>query len=435
MGRCRCDRCPDWDATLAVPAGRNHSAATWMARHGAGHTHANGWPDAICTATGCGGPFDCTGIVSTNPADKCCKIVNGLCAIDTPLILCGKCVKVDCCKGDNGRGVAFVCAASTFADALDVLFVDEAMKLALERAMGTLGRRRIPLVATHQALYTLLYRRVAAAAADPASAAIIDELVPPQLCPRILQHLRDLESVSLLRILFVTSKCAAGDLVALKPGSAHFLLLSALAQGGAGVYDMTLRVGPCRRTTGASHGGCRHLSPAELWVGKLAVAVMLSALKRVADVHAVTCCAEGAGAELGVYMPHYRYTLSTVGATWTVVGPLYQLARSRMLMEWVQQADGHADTSYASVVERLVPVLRERYASVAEYTEAQSTDAWEQCKDQKYWRPMSLDESYDVQVVRQLQSSEARNKKRLKTVDGDARRALTQKSAQFSLLF
>ena len=406
------------------PGGRHHNLLWYLVQVMMANWHAL-MPDVVCSATGCGGPVDCTGTNGTlaeRARDNCLKDKLGLHAHDVPL-LCSSCT----IPIENGNSVAFRSVATAFADAVKLLVAGPG-KRKLKQAMD--GLRGLSLAETQKQLYELIFEHVAACARTPGEAALIRKHPVPQISEAVLRQLRMLELAGIVRALFITSKCAAGSAIAMMTHTQHSAFLGALASGGVFMFDFALRVGPCRRKSGAhTFGKCCDFSPAETWVGNQARAVLLEALKRVATgpVREVWCF--GSDGDLGPKVPHYRYTLATIGDGKPDVR-LYKLARSRMLMQWVAEADGHDRASYSDVFSRLIPEQRDRFATVQAYEDAQGGADWEACEDEMYSMPMSLDTNPVLQRARQLLATPVRNANFQATPEGQAHLAKQQRTMQ-----
>jgi hypothetical protein len=264
-------------------------------------------------------------------------------------------------------------------------------------------------------LFCTVYEHVSAFAPTRRRAAIRGHM-PAGTCPNVLRLLDEAEAAGIMHVILVTSKCAAGDVVACKPGSVHYSFLSMLMQvaGALGVsvfvWDIASRLGPCRRQKAKrahARGGCAELTVAELWLDDLGRRAMLLAFQNVAQgtVKSVICWGRERWEEHGfvLRLPHYRFLFQTVGSSGREF-LLYRLARTQHLLSWLCALVGSlavAPSVFAYALECLPAVVRVRYARNHEF-EGATAAQWEEANDlaSKYTMPTTLDTSPEAQAAR-----------------------------------
>jgi len=349
-----------------------------------------------------------------------------------------------CCKWTTGHEAASVKLAEGFAAAVGALRASTSAWTQLTHKLNDVvvtaeqgPRTGHGLAQAQRALVTVIYEGVAQRA-PPAMAKLIRAHPPPQSCPAVLGWLKD---EGIRHILYISSKCAAGDAVANKPGTAHAGLLAALSglAGGVLVWDIAWRIGPCRRE--GARGSCKNLNPAELDLGALVHSCILRVMRHIVgpegEVRSAVCWHQRGLCPTepfeGPRLTHYRFTLTTHGVG-RADGILFMLARARHLIGWARAAIRSSQsglvkdsTLYEAVLPLLPTKLRDRYPTVEEYEEA-TRPQWRQSMLPKYAMPHTLDVTPSVQRARQVQATHARNTNFAATEAGQTSRAKSQQA-------
>ena len=401
--------CDDWGGTGCTAV---RSGAWWQAQILAGNMGPSGNAnDAMCNTCG-NGNIDCSGCVAHFMADHA----------EDPL-QCFECEHRErgCCQWTAGYDDAWVSMADAFSEALTCLYNDKDARQRLagaiaaipDRALTEGGASKQTLSTAQRLLFCTVYEHVSLFAAGSHKSAIRRH-VPAGTCPNVLRLLDEAEAAGIIHVMLVTSKCAAGDVVACKPGSVHHTFLSMLMAVATKlgicvlVWDIASRLGPCRRQKakpGHARGGCAELTAAELWLDDIGRGVMLEAFKSVAkgNVQSVICWGRKGWEKLGyaLRLPHYRFLFQTIGSRGHEF-LLYRLARTQHLVSWLCALIGnriaYAPSVYEYALGRLPHTVRMRYARPTECMAA-TAEQWDKAMDPagNYSWPMSLDTSSKAQ--------------------------------------
>jgi len=329
---------------------------------------------------------------------------------------CAHC-EAGCCRGAQGYEPEWVDLADAFSSTVTKLYADSTAKNLLKNAIAAIPTKALQhrhrqqntaLSTAWQLLYETVYEHVANYAVRHLGQAIAEKIrshPPAQTCPNVLRPLNDAEAAGICNVLLVTSKCAAGDIVARKPGSKHYAFLSMLEGVAAAlgfcllVWDMASRLGPCCRQKTSERGGCANLTAAELELEADAHAAMLKVFEAVAEgsVRSIRCWKHTGGdaARFACWVTHYRYLFNPMG--YLLDDPLYRLARAHHLIGWLAAVFGEDRAWRADVYMRALALLPEElrriYASPAE-VEGATTEQWVEATD--LWGPYLLPGRYEL---------------------------------------